>query len=171
MRLLQERDSSDSELLAYAVTLINKTLHGLPDQDSYYDQIEYLEGLGMQQIVSRYVLSVIALCEFETSGFFFFRFVSKPDADSDLIQQLEIYELQLKQEDEEPCSDYSNQHRYEANKYVSLRELKMIHLKTIETDVFHVIGVLTADLLVIRLIRLNKGTRVSEKQWKFIQFT
>ncbi|KZS12793.1 Uncharacterized protein APZ42_022001 [Daphnia magna] len=91
MRLLQERDSSDSELLAYAVTLINKTLHGLPDQDSYYDQIEYLEGLGMQQIVSR--------------------FVSKPDADSDLIQQLEIYELQLKQEDEEPCSDYSNQHR------------------------------------------------------------
>lgn len=47
----------------------------------------------------------------------------------------------------------------------------MIHLKTIETDVFHVIGVLTADLLVIRLIRLNKGTRVSEKQLKFIQFT
>lgn len=76
MRLLQERDSSDSELLAYAVTLINKTLHGLPDQDSYYDQIEYLEGLGMQQIVSRYVLSVIALCEFETSGFFFFVFLS-----------------------------------------------------------------------------------------------
>lgn len=75
MRLLQERDSSDSELLAYAVTLINKTLHGLPDQDSYYDQIEYLEGLGMQQIVSRYVLSVIALCEFETSGFIFLFFL------------------------------------------------------------------------------------------------
>ena len=53
MRLLQERDSSDSELLVYAVTLINKTLHGLPDQDSYYDQIEHLEALGMQQIVTR----------------------------------------------------------------------------------------------------------------------
>jgi len=53
MRLLQERDSSDSELLVYAVTLINKTLHGLPDQDSYYDQIENLEALGMQQIVTR----------------------------------------------------------------------------------------------------------------------
>ena len=55
MRLLQERDSSDSELLVYAVTLINKTLHGLPDQDSYYDQIENLEALGMQQIATRYI--------------------------------------------------------------------------------------------------------------------
>lgn len=53
MRLLHERDSSDAELLVYAVTLINKTLNGLSDQDSYYDQIEYLEALGMQQIVSR----------------------------------------------------------------------------------------------------------------------
>lgn len=53
MRLLQERDSSDSELLVYAVTLINKTLHGLPDQDSYYDQIEFIESLGMQQIAIR----------------------------------------------------------------------------------------------------------------------
>ncbi|XP_046444572.1 uncharacterized protein LOC124194434 isoform X4 [Daphnia pulex] len=92
MRLLQERDSSDSELLVYAVTLINKTLHGLPDQDSYYDQIENLEALGMQQIVTR--------------------FVSKPEGDADLIQQLEIYEHQLKQEDGEPYVnlDYSNQH-------------------------------------------------------------
>jgi hypothetical protein len=53
MRLLQERDASDSELLVYAVTLINKTLHGLADQDSYYDQVEFLESLGMQQIISR----------------------------------------------------------------------------------------------------------------------
>jgi len=58
IRLLQERDSSDPELLIYAVTLINKTLQGLSDQqDSYYDQIEYLEAQGMQQIVSRYVLN------------------------------------------------------------------------------------------------------------------
>ena len=56
MRLLLERDSSDSELLTYAVTLINKTLHGLADQDSYYDQVEYLEAQGMQQIVARCVL-------------------------------------------------------------------------------------------------------------------
>ena len=56
MRLLLERDSSDSELLTYAVTLINKTLHGLSDQDAYYDQIEYLEDQGMQQIVSRYTV-------------------------------------------------------------------------------------------------------------------
>jgi hypothetical protein len=61
MRLLQERDSSDSELLVYAVTLINKTLHGLPDQDSYYDQIENLEALGMQQIVTRYNMVFIHL--------------------------------------------------------------------------------------------------------------
>lgn len=53
MRLLLERDSSDSELLTYAVTLINKTLHGLSEQDAYYDQIEFLEAQGMQQIVAR----------------------------------------------------------------------------------------------------------------------
>ena len=53
MHLLQERESSDSELLVYAVTLINKTLNGLSDQDAYYDQIDYLEELDMQQIVAR----------------------------------------------------------------------------------------------------------------------
>ena len=53
MSLLQEHESSDSELLVYAVTLINKTLHGLSDQDAFYDQIEHLESLGMQQIVNR----------------------------------------------------------------------------------------------------------------------
>ena len=54
MGLLQDRDSSDSELLVYAVTLINKTLHGLSDQDLFYDQIEHIETLGMQRIVTRY---------------------------------------------------------------------------------------------------------------------
>jgi hypothetical protein len=45
--------------------------------------------------------------------FNFQRFVSKPEGDADLIQQLEIYEHQLKQEDGEPYVnlDYSNQHR------------------------------------------------------------
>ncbi len=41
--------------------------------------------------------------------------MSKPGADPDLLQQLEIYELQLKQEDDEQSpfvdSDYSNQQR------------------------------------------------------------
>lgn len=55
MQLLQDRDSSDSELLVYVVTLINKTLHGLTDQDSYYDQIECLEALGMESIIARYI--------------------------------------------------------------------------------------------------------------------
>ena len=45
--------------------------------------------------------------------FRFFRFISKTETDSDLLQQLEIYELQLKQEDEEQSPfvdlDYSNQ--------------------------------------------------------------
>ncbi len=54
MHLLQDtRESSDSELLVYCATLINKTLNGLSDQDAYYDQIEFLEALGMQQIVAR----------------------------------------------------------------------------------------------------------------------
>jgi hypothetical protein len=50
--------------------------------------------------------------------FNFQRFVSKPEGDADLIQQLEIYEHQLKQEDGEPYVnlDYSNQHRWNSGK-------------------------------------------------------
>ena len=33
MRVLDEQDGIDSELLVFAMTLINKTLYGIPDQE------------------------------------------------------------------------------------------------------------------------------------------
>uniref|UniRef100_A0A8B9NPJ1 GBD/FH3 domain-containing protein n=1 Tax=Apteryx owenii TaxID=8824 RepID=A0A8B9NPJ1_APTOW len=43
MEILEEKDGIDTELLVYAMTLVNKTLLGLPDQDSFYDVVDCLE--------------------------------------------------------------------------------------------------------------------------------
>uniref|UniRef100_A0A3Q3JYL9 GBD/FH3 domain-containing protein n=1 Tax=Monopterus albus TaxID=43700 RepID=A0A3Q3JYL9_MONAL len=43
MEILEERNGSDTELLIFAMTLINKTLAALPDQDSFYDVTDSLE--------------------------------------------------------------------------------------------------------------------------------
>ncbi|RXG67831.1 FH1/FH2 domain-containing protein 3, partial [Armadillidium vulgare] len=51
MRLLEGKDCPDTELQIYAMTLINKTLNGLPDQDSYYDQTDYLEEQDMEILI------------------------------------------------------------------------------------------------------------------------
>uniref|UniRef100_A0A3B3HGY4 GBD/FH3 domain-containing protein n=1 Tax=Oryzias latipes TaxID=8090 RepID=A0A3B3HGY4_ORYLA len=40
MEILNEKDGVDTELLVFGMTLINKTLAGLPDQDSYYDMVD-----------------------------------------------------------------------------------------------------------------------------------
>lgn len=53
MRLLEGRDSLDMELLTYAMTLINKTLNGIPDQDTYYDHTDYLEEQGMETLIEK----------------------------------------------------------------------------------------------------------------------
>lgn len=55
MRLLGGYDTSDTELLVYACTLMNKTLNGLSDLDTYYDQVDAIEEQGMKDIVQQYV--------------------------------------------------------------------------------------------------------------------
>ncbi|KAG8139681.1 hypothetical protein E2320_002442, partial [Naja naja] len=72
MEILEEKDGLDTELLVYAMTLINKTLSGLPDQDSFYDVIDCLEELGME-IISR-------------------KHLNKKGSDLDLVEQFNIYE-------------------------------------------------------------------------------
>lgn len=52
--LLRDFDNADTELLIYATSLLNKTLSGLSDQDSYYDETDFLERQGMEGIVQRY---------------------------------------------------------------------------------------------------------------------
>lgn len=79
MNLLNEKDSADTELLIYAITLINKTLNGIPDQDTYYDIVDCLEEQGMERIIKFYM--------------------NKQGTDLDLLQQFQIYEAVLKHED------------------------------------------------------------------------
>ncbi|XP_037039667.1 FH1/FH2 domain-containing protein 3 isoform X3 [Bradysia coprophila] len=81
MRLLKDYDNADTELLIYATSLINKTLSGLSDQDSFYDESDYLEQQGMEGVVQRYM--------------------SRPGTDLDLLDQLQLYEAVLKFEDGE----------------------------------------------------------------------
>ena len=55
MNLLEAgRDVTDMELQVYAMTLVNKTLNGVPDQDTYYDHTDFIEELGMETLVQRY---------------------------------------------------------------------------------------------------------------------
>nr|XP_057939342.1 FH1/FH2 domain-containing protein 3 isoform X2 [Doryrhamphus excisus] len=79
MEILDEKDGVDTELLVYAMTLINKTLAGLPDQDSYYDMVDCLEEQGIETVTQRHL--------------------SRKGTDLDLVEQLNIYETSLRHED------------------------------------------------------------------------
>ncbi|SPP77368.1 blast:FH1/FH2 domain-containing protein 3 [Drosophila guanche] len=81
MRLLKDYDNADAELVIYATSLINKTLAGLNDQDTFYDESDLLEQQGMETVIQRYM--------------------SKPGTDLDLLDQLQLYEAVLKFEDGE----------------------------------------------------------------------
>src|SRR5690625_5323702 len=79
MSIMNEKDSADIELLIFSMTLINKTLNGIPDQDTYYDVCDVLEEQGMERIIQQYM--------------------SKHGTDRDLLQQFRIYEAVLRLED------------------------------------------------------------------------
>ncbi|XP_069393088.1 FH1/FH2 domain-containing protein 3 isoform X6 [Paralichthys olivaceus] len=79
VEILDEKDGVDTELLVYAMTLINKTLAGLPDQDSYYDMVDCLEEQCIEAMAQRHL--------------------SRKGTDLDLIEQFNIYETTLRHED------------------------------------------------------------------------
>ncbi|KAK0181729.1 hypothetical protein PV327_003985 [Microctonus hyperodae] len=79
MKLLKDYDAAETELLIYATTLVNKCLNGIPDQDTYYDQVDCLEEQGIEGIIQRYM--------------------SKQGTDLDLLRQFQIYEAVLHHED------------------------------------------------------------------------
>ncbi|XP_069075704.1 FH1/FH2 domain-containing protein 3 isoform X2 [Pleurodeles waltl] len=79
MEILEEKDGVDTELLVYAMTLVNKTLSGLPDQDSFYDVLDCLEELGIEAVSQRHL--------------------NKKGTDLDLVEQFNIYEMTLRHED------------------------------------------------------------------------
>ncbi|XP_062477154.1 FH1/FH2 domain-containing protein 1 isoform X1 [Pezoporus occidentalis] len=86
MAVLEQRNGADTELLVFAMTLINKTLAALPDQDTFYDVTDCLEQQGMEQVVQQ--------------------FLGSKGTDLDLKHQFTLYESALKLEDgvEEPPS-------------------------------------------------------------------
>ncbi|XP_024834413.1 FH1/FH2 domain-containing protein 1 isoform X1 [Bos taurus] len=77
--ILEEKNGTDPELLVYTVTLINKTLAALPDQDSFYDVTDALEQQGMEALVQHHL--------------------GKAGTDVDLRAQLVLYENALRLED------------------------------------------------------------------------
>ncbi|XP_048796602.1 FH1/FH2 domain-containing protein 3 isoform X5 [Lagopus muta] len=85
MEILEEKDGVDTELLVYAMTLVNKTLSGLPDQDSFYDVVDCLEELGIEAISQRHL--------------------NKKGTDLDLVEQFNIYEMTLRHEDGDETTD------------------------------------------------------------------
>ncbi|XP_075777767.1 FH1/FH2 domain-containing protein 3 isoform X2 [Pelodiscus sinensis] len=85
MEILEEKDGVDTELLVYAMTLVNKTLSGLPDQDSFYDVVDCLEELGIEVISQRHL--------------------NKKGTDLDLVEQFNIYEMTLRHEDGDETAD------------------------------------------------------------------
>ncbi|XP_061863540.1 FH1/FH2 domain-containing protein 1 isoform X2 [Colius striatus] len=93
MAILEQRNGADTELLVFAVTLINKTLAALPDQDTFYDVTDCLEQQGMERVVQQYL--------------------GNKGTDLDLKQQFTLYESALKLEDdvEEPPSGARKERR------------------------------------------------------------
>ncbi|XP_064908883.1 FH1/FH2 domain-containing protein 3 isoform X13 [Columba livia] len=85
MEILEEKDGVDTELLVYTMTLVNKTLLGLPDQDSFYDVVDCLEELGIEAISQRHL--------------------NKKGTDLDLVEQFNIYEMTLRHEDGDESAD------------------------------------------------------------------
>ncbi|RWS31642.1 FH1/FH2 domain-containing protein 3-like isoform X3, partial [Leptotrombidium deliense] len=85
INLLNDKDCADMELLIFAMTLINKTLNGINDQDTYYDIVDSLEEQGMEKTIQYYL--------------------SKQGVESDLLKQFQIYETTLRQEDGDECFD------------------------------------------------------------------
>lgn len=79
MRILQDFDASDTELLIYATSLINKCLNNIPDRNVYYDHVDALQDQGMDDIIQLYM--------------------AKQGTDLDLLRQLQIFEAVLLYED------------------------------------------------------------------------
>ncbi|KAJ8041418.1 FH1/FH2 domain-containing protein 3 [Holothuria leucospilota] len=80
MSILKDPEQ-DSEITTYVMTLVNKTLSYIPDQDTFYDLTDAFEKQGIEDVSQR-------VC-------------SKRSSDLDLVEQFKLYEYALKQEDGE----------------------------------------------------------------------
>ncbi|CAI2312082.1 unnamed protein product [Caenorhabditis sp. 36 PRJEB53466] len=83
MKVLTEKDSPDAETLVYGMTVVNKALHGIPDRDTYYDAVDTLDTLGMEDAIKGMGRS----------------------NNKELEEQCRLYERELKEEDERGDND------------------------------------------------------------------
>lgn len=83
--LLNDKNCADMEMLTQAMALVNQTLKGLPDQDSYYDVVDSLEDQGLERIIQHYL--------------------SKQGIETKLREQFVNYEAVLRYEDGDSTSD------------------------------------------------------------------
>uniref|UniRef100_A0A8C7XWV2 Formin homology 2 domain containing 1 n=1 Tax=Oryzias sinensis TaxID=183150 RepID=A0A8C7XWV2_9TELE len=79
MDILHDKTGADAELLMLTMTLINKALAVLPDQDSFYDVTDCLEQLGMETVIQKHL--------------------SRLGTEPDLRTQFTTYETALRHED------------------------------------------------------------------------
>ena len=88
-------DHLEADLATFTMTLVNKTLFGVPDQDTFYDQSDYMEELGIEGACNRLwdcwdAYGAADGVEVEAEG---------------LLQQIQLYNVALKQEDGEPVTE------------------------------------------------------------------
>lgn len=79
MQLLQDVNTSDIELLVFAINLINKCLNNISDRKLYLDHVDTLLDQGIDNIIQIHM--------------------SKKETDLDLLRQLQIFETTLSLED------------------------------------------------------------------------
>lgn len=106
MRILNDRQASDEETLVFAMTVVNKTLNGVPDQDTFFDVIDALESQGMEE----------ALPALAKMG------------NSQLTQQCEHYEAELRREDAALESGSNDEAMLAKMRCENVREINWIHL-------------------------------------------
>ncbi|GMR54207.1 hypothetical protein PMAYCL1PPCAC_24402, partial [Pristionchus mayeri] len=85
MKVISEKDSPDPETLIYGMTVINKALHGIPDRDTFYDVVDTLDTLGMEETMK----SMMKM------------------NNADLNEQCKLYERQVNDEDNAAEEDES----------------------------------------------------------------
>ncbi|CAI4227599.1 unnamed protein product [Auanema sp. JU1783] len=78
MKVISEKDSPDPETLVYGMTVINKALHGIPDRDTFYDAVDTLDSLQMEEVMKN----------LQKTG------------NRELLEQCKLYEREVNQEDE-----------------------------------------------------------------------
>merc|ERR1712106_524760 len=84
INIMTTEDVLDVELCTYALTLVNKTLYEIDDQCTFYDQSDFMEDLYIDKVT---------------------RLTSSDDLPSTLLEEIQLYNVALKQEDGEQVTE------------------------------------------------------------------